>query len=88
MAHQVPWNELIYSEFSKLAMLTPFEREVLRMRIMGYGIIKTSLELNVSESTVSRTVALLKKKYDLVQPLSDKLPKRRHSKQETWMDRN
>lgn len=88
MAKQVPWNEIIYTEFVRLGMLNEFEREVLRTRIMGYSIVKQASVLNCSESTVSRTVANLKKKYDEVQPHSDKLPPRRSSKQEEWMDNN
>ena len=88
MAKQVMWNEIIYTEFVKLGMLNEFEREVLRTRIMGYSITKQAQVLNCSESTISRTVSLLKQKYDTVQPYSDKLPPRRSSKQEEWMDRN
>lgn len=88
MAHQVPWNEQIYAEFSRLAMLSPLEKEVLRMRIMGYSVIQTALQLNLSESAVHRMVSLLKKKYDRVQPYSSCLPKRKTSAKETWMDEN
>jgi len=88
MAQQVPWNEKIYTEFCKLGMLTTTEREVLRMRIMGYSVVQTSMELCLSEATIHRTVAKLKAKYDKVQPLSDKLPPRRFSAKETWMDEN
>lgn len=87
MAKQVPWNEEIYITFCKLGMLTELEREVLRMRIMGFSVIQTSMELDTSVSTVNRIVALLKQKYDNVQPLApDKLPPRKSSAKETWMD--
>lgn len=88
MTKQVNWNEVIYDEFSKLAMLNEFEKEVLRTRIMGYSIVQQSTVLNCSTSTVSRTVAELKKKYDQVQPHSEHLPLRRTSKEEIWMDNN
>lgn len=88
MAKQVMWNEIIYTEFVKLGMLNEFEREVLRTRIMGYSITQQAQLLNCSESTVSRTVSFLKQKYDDVQPYSDKLPPRKMSKHEEWMDRN
>lgn len=52
MAHQVPWNEQIYMEFSRLAMLTPIEREILRTRIMGYSVVQQAMEFNLSESAV------------------------------------
>ena len=86
MTKSVPWNEVLYREFSRLGMLNDFQKEVLRTRIMGYSITKQAMELNVSESTVSRTIAQLKQKYDEVQPHSELLPKRRASAQEKWMD--
>lgn len=88
MAKQVPWNEVIYSEFCRLGMLTEFEREVLRTRIMGYSITKQSMIFNCSVSTINRTINSLKKKYDKVQSHSDVLPERRTSAEETWMDNN
>lgn len=86
MSKTVNWNEDIYTEFCKLAMLSITEREVLRTRIMGYSIVQQSMELGLSTSTVNRIIANIKKKYDNVQPLSDKLPKRRTSAEEIWMD--
>lgn len=86
MSNQVPWNEVIYREFCKLAMLNVVEREVLRTRIMGYSITQQAAEFNVSESTINRIIKRLKDKYDQVQPLSDCLPARRMSEEERWMD--
>lgn len=86
MTKQVNWNEIFYTEFSRLAMLSPLEREVLRMRIMGYSITQTSMDLNISESAVHRMIGKMKIKYDDVQPYSDVLPKRRKSKTEEWQD--
>lgn len=88
MTKQVPWNEAIYSEFCKLAMLSTIEREVLRTRIMGHSITQQSIEFNLSRSTINRIISNLKRKYDEVQKLSDKLPERRSSAEETWMDNN
>lgn len=86
MTKTVNWNEVIYSEFCKLAMLNGLEREVLRTRIMGYSITQQAAEFNVSASTINRIISNLKKKYDDVQPYSDKLPRRRGSAEEIWMD--
>lgn len=88
MAQQVPWNETIYTEFCKAAMLSEIEREILRTRIMGYSITRQAELLCVSESTVNRIISKLKKKYDAVQKNSDLLPERRSSAAETWMDSN
>lgn len=84
----VPWNEVLYREFSRLGMLTEFQREVLRTRIMGYSITQQAMSLNVSESTINRTIRELKTRYDEVQPYSDLLPPRRTSEEEKWMDEN
>lgn len=86
MSHDVSWNEVIYMEFSRLAMLSPLEREILRTRIMGYSVVQQSQEFNISESSVARIIRKLKDKYDEVQPYSDKLPPRKSSAQEEWMD--
>lgn len=87
MAHQVPWNETIYTEFCRAAMLSDREREVLRTRIMGYSISEQADLLRVSKSTISRAIEVLKKKYDRVQKLNPSvLPERTTSAEETWMD--
>lgn len=86
MTKQVPWNEMIYVEFCKLAMLNDFEKEILRTRIMGMSITQQAMNFAVSESTVHRTIRTLKSKYDEVQQHSELLPPRRTSKAETWMD--
>lgn len=86
MSKQVPWNIVIYEEFSKLAMLTDFEKDILRTRIQAMTVTEQSRLFNVSESTIHRTISILKTKYDLVQPFSDKLPPRKFSKKEKYMD--
>lgn len=85
---KVNWNEVIYTEFVKLGMLNDFEREVLRTRIMGYSITQQAQLMNCSDSTISRTIAALKRKYDDVEPYSEKLPPRRDSNEEHWQDNN
>lgn len=86
MARQVPWNEEIYIEFSRLAMLSDLEKEILRTRIMGFSISQQAMEFNISERSVSRIISVLKRKYDAVQPKSSKLPPRKSSSAEEWMD--
>lgn len=88
MAKQVPWNENIYRTFSRLAMLSPLECEILRTRIMGFSVMQQAEEFNLSTSTIQRIIARLKKKYDYVQPLCDELPPRKKSAAETWQDDN
>lgn len=43
-------------------MLNEEMSKILEMKIKGYSIVQISMELNISESTVSRRIKLLKKK--------------------------
>lgn len=86
MAHQVPWNKHILEEFISLAQLTEREEQVMRTRVAGMCRTQQAMELNISIETLDRTIRRLKEKYDKVQPLSEILPPRKFSVQETWMD--
>lgn len=86
MAKEVSWNRIIYDEFVRFALLTDFEKEVLKTRLQNKTIIEQSLLLHCSKSTIDRTIKKLKKKYDEVQPYSDILPKRRTSEKENYLD--
>ncbi len=86
MSKQVLWTRVIVEEFIRLGNLTEFEEEVLRTRTAGWTRTKQSNELNVSMSTIDRTIKLLKAKYDAVQPYSTILPVRRESAEELYMD--
>ena len=89
MAKQVPWNKIIVERFIELAMLEgTLSEKILRMRVAGWTIRRQALEFNVSESTVHRIVADLKKIYDNVQKYDPVLPKRKASKTELYMDEN
>lgn len=86
MAHQVPWNKAILQEFIDLAQLSEREAEVMRTRIAGMPRSEQAYQLHISIETLDRIIRRLKRKYDLVQPLSQHLPPRRFSAEETWMD--
>lgn len=86
MSKQVPWNTIIYDEFVKLGSLNEFEQRLLRDRMRGISRVEMSILYSVSVATVDRTVKRLKVKYDKVQPYSDKLPPRKFSALETYMD--
>lgn len=89
MAKEVEWNRYVYDRFCELAMLSDFEKQVLETRIKGYSIIQQSMMLGCSDSTISKTIKVLKAKYDNVQKLEGSgLKPRRTSKQEEWMDNN
>ena len=71
------WNKIILDEFIKLAILTETEEKILRTRIAGWSRVKQSIELNLSISTVDCIIRMINQKYDMVQPYSDILPKRK-----------
>jgi len=84
---QVKWNKDTYENFCEYAMLNSDERFILKSRIDGMPISEQAYHLSCSASTVSRQIALLKKKYDAVQKQHpDILPERKYSAKETWMD--
>ena len=86
MSHEVPWSKLILETFVEEAMLTKEEEWVLRTRIAGWPRSKQAQELNMSLSTIDRTIKRLKEKYDRVEKANPLLPPRRESKEEEWMD--
>ena len=54
----------IYDDFLNKMILTDIEKEVLLRYIKNESIVKIADETKQSTSTVSRTVALLKEKYE------------------------
>ena len=86
MAHQVPWTKLIVEEFIKDGMLSKEEEYVIRTRAVGYTITQQAEELHMSTDNVSKIIARLKKKYDMVQKYNPLLPPRKYSAKETYMD--
>ena len=51
-----------YEMLKEKLMLNEELSKILEMKIKGYSITKMALELNMSESTVSRRIKYLKKK--------------------------
>lgn len=86
MAHQVPWNKIIVERFIEVACLSKEEEWVLRTRVAGWSITKQAREMGYSESTISRYISSLKKKYDNAAKYDPLLPPRKSSAQETWQD--
>lgn len=86
MSRQVPWNKIIYDEFVELAALNEEEQDILRTRMQNWTITKQSMEFGMSKSKIDNIISRLKVKYDAVQPYSDKLPPRKFSAKETYMD--
>lgn len=86
MAKQVIWTKYTFDTFVREGMLTPFEQEILKTRIEGMTILQQAQHLHCSKSTVEKTIASLKKRYDEVQKRLPDLPVRRKSAAEDYMD--
>lgn len=87
MAHQVIWTKEVLENFIELAMLSEEEVFIMRTRIKGWTVTRQAIELNKSESSVHRSISLLKKKYDKVQAEHPEIfPPRRFSMKEAYMD--
>ena len=88
MSKQVPWSKIILETFIEEAMLTDEEEWIMRTRVAGWSRTKQASELNISEATLDKRIALLKQKYDKVSKMNPLLPPRKFSAKETWMDNN
>lgn len=87
MKTKVNWNEELYRDFTKYAMLSERDQEILRMRIMEFTMTEIADETGWSLSTVKRRVENLLKKYDEVQAKHpDIFPQARLSEKELYMD--
>lgn len=73
----IVWNKIILDEFIKLAILTETEEKILRTRIAGWSRARQAMEFNMSISAVDCLIKMINQKYDMVQPYSDILPKRK-----------
>lgn len=89
MAHQVNWDKDKLEFFIEQCLLTEFEEEIMRTRINGSTITEQASKLCCSKSKIEKTIANLKKRYDLLQKqYPDKLPPRKFSAKEVYMDNN
>lgn len=51
-----------YEELKEQLMLNEELSKILEMKIKGYSIVKMSMEMNMSETSIKRRIKLLKKK--------------------------
>lgn len=87
MKTKVNWNEELYQNFVKYAMLSKDYQNILRMRIMEFTMTEIADETGWSLSTVKRRVEKLLDKYDEVQAkYPDIFPPKRLSDKELYMD--
>ena len=87
MSKQVPWTHRLTERFIELGALNSDEAFIMRGRVRGMTVTEMAFNLSKSESTIHRTIKLLKIKYDLVQKeYPDEFPVRKSSAKETYMD--
>lgn len=58
----------------------------MRTRVAGWTRTKQAMEFHISMATLDRIIKRLKIKYDTVQAQDERLPVRRESAQELYMD--
>lgn len=81
MRTKIPWTKTMLEKFVEEALLTEDEERILRTRVAGWSIVKQSVELNMSVSTVSRLVRNIRQKYLTLQDqFPDIFPKLKPSK--------
>ena len=88
MSHQVIWTKFILERFIDVGNLTKEEEAVMRTRAAGWTRTEQSMKLGMSLSTIDRIIKRLKVKYDRAQKYDVRLPPRRQSSQELYMDEN
>lgn len=88
MSNKIPRNKFIIETFIEDAMLTEEEEKVLRTRVAGWPRSKQASEYGMSMSTLDRIIRRVKDKYDLAARYNPKLPPRKTSELEKWMDEN
>lgn len=87
MSKQVNWNKEVLEFFIEEALLSDFEAEIMRTRVAGMPVKEQATHCLCSVSKVEKTIARLKIKYDYLQKqYPDKLPIRRSSAKELYMD--
>lgn len=77
MARDLIWNNVMVTEFRKLAILTEDEDNVLRGWSKNKSIVEIALTYGMSERTVSRHLDSIRRKYDDVQVYTPLLPARK-----------
>lgn len=85
---QVEWIQLYIDEFLKHAGLSDLDEEIFLSRMHGETRTWQMEHFHLSERSLDRHIRHIKDVYDEVQKNHPKLPERRHSAQEDWLDRN
>ena len=87
MRRKVNWNEELYQNFVKYAMLNEDYQTILRMRIMEYTMTEIAYSTGWCLSTVKRRVDVLLEKYDKIQAqYPDIFPPAEESETEKYMN--
>lgn len=84
---QVHWTKDTMEFFIEKGMLTEEQVYILESRVKGATVVEQSMHLHKSESSVHRQIKRIRDCYDIVQKqYPDKLPIRRYSAKEVYMD--
>ena len=87
MAHQVIWTNSVKEFFYKEGNLSEFQIQIMETRIKGMSIIEQSMKFCCSKSLIDKEIKKLKAIYDECQKANpDKLPPRKFSTKELYMD--
>lgn len=83
------WTDELTEKVIQKCMFSKDESDILRTRVRGYTVKEQSVKLEMSESKISRLIAVMKEKYDSLQrQYPDEFPLRKDSKTEKFMDEN
>lgn len=83
------WTDELTEKVIQRCMLSKDESDILRTRVRGYTVKQQSIAFDMSESTIARMIAEMKKKYDALQKqYPEEFPLRKKSKVEEFMDKN
>lgn len=85
---QVEWIRMYIEEFLDNAHLSDIDEEIFLSRMRGETRSWQVEHLHLSERSLDRHIKHIKSVYDEVQKNHPKLPPRRRSAQEDWLDRN
>ena len=74
MTKQVFWTRVVLESFIQEGNLNKRQEFIVRTRAEGYTISKQATELHLSIDQVSKEIAEIKKKYDIIQKKFVKSP--------------
>lgn len=87
MSKQVIWTKKTLDFFLEHSGMNDFQKQIMIDRCNNVTVIQMSIKYNRCESSIHKEIAKIKKIYDVTQAeYPDKLPPRRKSSKELYMD--